>query len=128
MASHTTAGPALTSRDIYETIEVEDKTRRFENGKAGRWGWKCFMMIGIVLTFFIISCLYSSPAYAGSSPPDKPASNADYAYTETAKELLLFYDWNIFAGVRNIFNGSYYWIDVFENPERWAEAGLRIQF
>ena len=35
---------------------------------------------------------------------------------------------NFFVSVRNLFNGDYYWMDVFRNPQRWVEAGLRIEF
>jgi vitamin B12 transporter len=47
--------------------------------------------------------------------------NKDIFKTATTKT-------NFFVSVRNLFNGSYYWIDVMKNPERWVEAGLRIEF
>ena len=33
-----------------------------------------------------------------------------------------------FLTIYNVFNGSQYLFDVFKNPERWAEAGLRFRF
>jgi outer membrane receptor protein involved in Fe transport len=35
---------------------------------------------------------------------------------------------NFFVSVRNLFNGSYYWSAEFKNPQRWVEAGLRVNF
>ncbi|MBI5556150.1 MAG: TonB-dependent receptor [Deltaproteobacteria bacterium] len=35
---------------------------------------------------------------------------------------------NFFVSARNLFNGRHYWHYVFENPDRWLEAGLRIAF
>jgi vitamin B12 transporter len=34
----------------------------------------------------------------------------------------------VFCSARNLFNGEHYWMDLFENPGRWVEAGLRITF
>jgi len=34
---------------------------------------------------------------------------------------------NFFVSVRNLFNGSHYWFDIYNNPGRWVEAGLRIE-
>ena len=35
---------------------------------------------------------------------------------------------NFFFSGRNLFNGKNYWHFVFENPDRWFEAGLRLHF
>ncbi len=34
----------------------------------------------------------------------------------------------VFAAAHNIFNGSQYVLDVYKNPERWYEAGIRCKF
>jgi vitamin B12 transporter len=34
----------------------------------------------------------------------------------------------VFLTAHNIFNGSQFLQDVFRNPERWMEAGIRIKF
>ena len=34
----------------------------------------------------------------------------------------------VYADVHNIFNGSQYLVDVYKNPERWFEAGVRYAF
>lgn len=46
------------------------------------------------------------------------------------KELFTNHDQSlaIYADVHNIFNGSQYLFDVFRNPERWFEAGVRYAF
>jgi hypothetical protein len=33
-----------------------------------------------------------------------------------------------FMDIHNIFNDSQYAIDIYKNPERWVEAGLRYTF
>lgn len=33
-----------------------------------------------------------------------------------------------FFSAHNIFNGSQYWVDIYPNAGRWAEAGLRMRF
>lgn len=33
-----------------------------------------------------------------------------------------------FITAHNLFNGSQYQIDAYQNPRRWAEAGVRLQF
>lgn len=35
---------------------------------------------------------------------------------------------NFFISARNIFNGTHYNHEVFKNPGRWVEAGLRFEF
>ncbi len=35
---------------------------------------------------------------------------------------------NLFVSARNLFNGSQYSFPLRENPERWVEAGVRIEF
>ena len=35
---------------------------------------------------------------------------------------------NIFASVRNLFNGSQYWLNALKNYDRWVEAGVRVEF
>jgi vitamin B12 transporter len=45
------------------------------------------------------------------------------------KALKNFKGWNpeVFLAIHNIFNGSQYLDSFFQNPERWIEAGLRIE-
>jgi vitamin B12 transporter len=47
-----------------------------------------------------------------------------------AKELYAHLDQSleVFVDVHNIFNGSQYLVDVYKNPERWVEAGVRYAF
>jgi vitamin B12 transporter len=47
-----------------------------------------------------------------------------------AKELITHHDQSlaVYADVHNIFNGSQYLFDVFKNPARWFEAGVRYAF
>jgi vitamin B12 transporter len=47
-----------------------------------------------------------------------------------AKELYAHLDQSleVFVDVHNIFNGSQYLVDVYKNPERWFEAGVRYAF
>lgn len=48
------------------------------------------------------------------------------------RDLITFADTgtvlNLFLSVRNIFNSSNYVYEVFVNPERWVQGGLRIRF
>lgn len=46
------------------------------------------------------------------------------------KEFVLNQDMNaeLFFTARNIFNGNQYWIDVYKNPGRWVEGGVRLIF
>jgi len=45
-----------------------------------------------------------------------------YVYTDNKKTV------EIFLTAHNIFNGSQYSIDVFKNPRRWIEGGMRFKF
>ncbi|MCX7770907.1 MAG: ligand-gated channel, partial [Proteobacteria bacterium] len=38
------------------------------------------------------------------------------------------YTLEIFGSARNLFNTSHYTIDIFKNPQRWLELGLKIVF
>jgi len=33
-----------------------------------------------------------------------------------------------FLTARNILNGSQYWADIYKNPGRWVEGGIRLKF
>lgn len=33
-----------------------------------------------------------------------------------------------FLTVHNLFNGAQYWVDIFKNPGRWVEGGVRVSF
>ncbi len=35
---------------------------------------------------------------------------------------------DVFLTVHNVFNGSQYLIDLFKNPQRWIEGGVRLNF
>jgi vitamin B12 transporter len=64
----------------------------------------------------------------------EPAFNGKYdsliADLHITKELYVQQEQalEVYLDVRNIFNGSQYPIDVYKNPKRWFEAGIRYAF